>query len=57
MNRTEKRGDVSCSGSAISFCWRAGGEEASLTADLADCSFVARVTDAASGTEKARITS
>ena len=48
---------VSCSGSGLSFIWRAGGEEASLTADLADCSFTARVTDAATGTEKARITS
>ena len=48
---------VTCSGSAISFLWRAGGEEASLTADLADDSFDARVTDTASGTEKARVTS
>lgn len=48
---------VSCAGSALSFTWCAGGEEASLTADLADCSFTARVTDSASGTEKMRITS
>ena len=48
---------VSCAGSAITFSWRAGGEEAVLTADLADCSFVALVTDSATGREKARITS
>ena len=46
---------VTCSGSSLSFVWRAGGEEAALTADLADCSFCARVTDAVSGMEKERI--
>jgi len=48
---------VTSAGSGISFTWRAGGEEAALTADLADCSFTARVTDTASGREKALITS
>ena len=49
--------DVSGSGSSLSFTWRAGGEEAVLTADLAGCSFTACVTDAASGREKARFAS
>ena len=48
---------VSCSGSRLTFTWRAGGEEAVLDADLADCSFVARITDPVSGMEKARISS
>ena len=48
---------VSCSGSKLTFVWRAGGEEAVLTADLADCSFAACVTDSVSNQEKARITS
>ena len=45
---------VRCSGSALTFRWRAGGEEALLEADLADCSFTARITDAGTGKEKAR---
>lgn len=48
---------VTCSGPSLSFRWRAGGEEAELTANLADCSFIARTADAASGLEKVRITS
>ena len=49
--------EVSCSGPALSFTWHAGGEQASLTADLRDCSFTARVTDASTGAEKALLTS
>ena len=48
---------VSCSGSQLTFSWRAGGEEAVLTANLADCSFIARTADSATGREKERITS
>ena len=49
--------EVACSGSALTLTWRAGGEEAVLEADLADCSFTARVADTASGQEKARVSS
>ena len=48
---------VSCAGPALSFTWRAGGEQASLTADLGSCSFTARVTETATGAEKALVTS
>ena len=49
--------EVSCAGPALSFTWRAGGEQASLTADLGSCSFTARVTETATGAEKALVTS
>ncbi len=52
----EAEKEVSCRGSALTFRWRAGGEEAVLEADLADCSFTARVTGTDSGREIARIT-
>ncbi len=48
---------VSCSGSSMTFSWRAGGEEAVLTANLSDCSFTARIMDSGTGTEKSRFTS
>lgn len=45
---------VSCSGHLLEFKWSSGGEEATLMADLSDCSFTAAIRDSASGEEKWR---
>ena len=48
---------VSCSGARMTFSWRTSREEAVLTADLSDCSFIVRTADTVTGAEKERITS